>query len=325
MNQKNDQILIENKKPKKNILLLVLFILIIFLLSLLISSVYFWIDFQKNYTTNQKYIEEFKIEIEDKFNKSYSLVNTKQVQKYDNLSKSVMELSDRMIYFEEKIVKNEQDNAEILSYLSNLNQKFESIKLQLERKLQTDNQSKISNPTKNTLLKNNYNLNSMIQKLNNEFIKNIPWNQTLVEINNSDNKEFLKKFSNDLQILQKYSLSPPPTHNILKNNFEVLIPSILEFLPYDDENFFNDKINWIIKSIKLRRAGVTEGKSPYELISNIEYYLAKNNLKGVIGNFKKLPDEMQKPALKWLNNLKSRSEINGAINNILKNYRNYIK
>ena len=325
MNQKNDQKLIENKKPKKNILVLLLVIIIVFLLSLVILSVYFWIDIQKNYTTNQKYIEEFKIEFEDKFNKNYSLVNSNQVEKYDNLSKSVMELSDRIFYFEEKINKNEQDNAEILSYLSNLNQKFEGINLQLKRKLQTDNQSKIINQTKNILIKNNFDLNSMIQKLNDEFRENIPWNQTLIEINKSDYKEFLKEFSSDLQILQKYSFSPPPTLNILKNNFKLLIPSILEFLPNDDENFINVNLNWIIKSIKLRRAGVTEGKSPSDLISNIEYYLAKNNLKGVIENFKNLPDEMQKPALEWLNNLKSRSEINSAVNNILENYGNYIK
>jgi hypothetical protein len=135
VNQKNDQKLIENKKPKKNILVLLLVIIIIFLLSLVILSIYFWIDVQKNYTTNQKYVEELKIEIEDKFNKNYSLVNSNQVQKYDNLSKSVIELFDRMFYFEEKIKKNEQDNAEILSYLSDLNQKFEGINLKLERKV----------------------------------------------------------------------------------------------------------------------------------------------------------------------------------------------
>ena len=325
MNQNNDQKLIENKKPKKNTLIILLIIIIIFFLSLLILSVYFWTDFQKNYIINEEYIEELKVNIEDSFNKKYNLVNSSQFQKYDNLSKSVIKLSEKMSDIENEINENQKNNDEILSYLSNLNEKLEGLELQLKNKLQNDNQSKIINPKKSVLPKNNFDLNSIIKKLNNEFKDNIPWNQTLIEIYNSKSKEFLTRFSNDLKTLHKYSLSPPPTLKALKDNFESLIPSILKFLPNEDDNFISEKINWIIKSIKLRRAGITEGNNPYDLISNIEYHLNNNNLNGVVENFYNLPDQMQKPALKWLNDLNSRFEINDSANNILQNYRNYIK
>ena len=135
----------------------------------------------------------------------------------------------------------------------------------------------------------------------------------------------MNRFSIELNILQQYSFVPPPTLEILKSDFENLMPLILGSLQNGEVNFLNDKINWIIKSIRLRRTELTEGNSPYDLISNIEYYLNKNNLKEVVENFQKLPSKMQKPALEWFNDIKSRFQINNSKDKIFRNYKDITK
>ena len=60
-------------------------------------------------------------------------------------------------------------------------------------------------------------------------------------------------------------------------------------------------------------------------MSNIEYYLNKNNFQGVVENFQKLPNKMQNPALEWFNDIKSRFKINNSKDKILQNYKDYTK
>ena len=183
----------------------------------------------------------------------------------------------------------------------------------------------VENNFKNTLPNYVIDLPNLLEKLNYELNENIDWSETLKQIYNTENKRFLNRFSIELNILQQYSIVPPPTLKSLKSNFNQLIPLILESLPNEEVSFLNDKINWIVKSIRLRRTDLTEGKNPYELMSNIEYYLNKNNLEGVVENFQKLPKKMQNPALEWFNDIKSRFKINKSKDKIFQNYEDYTK
>ena len=128
-----------------------------------------------------------------------------------------------------------------------------------------------------------------------------------------------------IDVLKKYAYLPPPTLDELKFSFNVLLPSILQNLPSQNKSFLNDKINWIISSIKLRKSEISDGNEPYDFVSNVEYYLDKENLDKVLDNFENLPATMKKPALDWFENLNSRISVNNSINAITNNYRNFIK
>ena len=320
-----NQKLIEDKRPKKNafiILLIFSLFLFIFLIGLLF---YFWIDFQDKNEVNRKLIGQLKYDIENSINEKFKKESFSKLDEYDNLSKELNVLSKKILSFEKRINENENSSNEIYTYLNNLNLQLDGIKTQLKEKLENDNKSLVENNFTNTLPNYVMDLQSLLEKLNYELNENINWSETLKEIYNTENKSFLNRFSIELNILQQYSIVPPPTLKSLKSNFKQLIPLILESLPNEKVSFLNDKINWIVKSIRLRRTDLTEGKNPYELMSNIEYYLNKNNLQGVVENFQKLPKKMQNPALEWFNDIKSRFKINNSKDKIFQNYKDYTK
>ena len=325
MKETNNQKLIEDKRPKKNvfiILLIVSLLLFIFLIGLLF---YFWIDFQDKNEVNRYLIGQLKYDIENSINEKFKKESFSKFGDYDNLSKELNVLSKKILSFEKRIDENENNSNEIYTYLNNLNLQLDGIKTQLKENLVNDNKSLVENNFKNTLPYYVIDLPNLLEKLNYELNENIDWSETLKEIYNTENKRFLNKFSIELNILQQYSIVPPPTLKSLKSNFKHLIPSILVSLPNEEVSFLNDKINWIVKSIRLRRTDLTEGKNPYELMSNIEYYLNKNNLEGVVENFQKLPKKMQNPALEWFNDIKSRFKINKSKDKIFQNYEDYTK
>ena len=105
----------------------------------------------------------------------------------------------------------------------------------------------------------------------------------------------------------------------LLEDFQSYITPYLSFL------FLNNKINWVISSIKLRKSEISDGNKPYDFLSNVEYYLDKENLDKVLDNFENLPAKMKQPALDWFENLNSRITVNRSINTIINNYRNFIK
>ena len=325
MKKTYNQKLIEDKRPKKNlfiILLIVSLFLFIFLTGLLF---YFWIDFQDKNEVNRNLIGQLKYDIENSINEKFKKESFSKFGEYDNLSKELNVLSKKILSFEKRINENENSNNQIYTYLNNLNLQLDGIKTKLKENLENDNESLVENNFKNTLSNYVIDLPNLLEKLNYELNENIDWSETLKEIYNTENKRFLNRFSIELDILQQYSIVPPPTLKSLKSNFKQLIPLILEFLPNEEVSFLNDKINWIVKSIRLRRTDLTEGKNPYELMSNIEYYLNKNNFKGVVENFQKLPKKMQDPALEWFNDLKSRFKINKSKDKIFQNYKDYTK
>ena len=286
---------------------------------------YFWIDFQDKNEVNRNLIGQLKYDIENSINEKFKKESFSKFGEYDNLSKELNVLSKKILSFEKRINENENSNNQIYTYLNNLNLQLDGIKTKLKENLENDNESLVENNFKNTLSNYVIDLPNLLEKLNYELNENIDWSETLKEIYNTENKRFLNRFSIELDILQQYSIVPPPTLKSLKSNFKQLIPLILEFLPNEEVSFLNDKINWIVKSIRLRRTDLTEGKNPYELMSNIEYYLNKNNFKGVVENFQKLPKKMQDPALEWFNDLKSRFKINKSKDKIFQNYKDYTK
>ena len=87
----------------------------------------------------------------------------------------------------------------------------------------------------------------------------------------------------------------------------------------------NQKINWVFKSIKLRRASGSDGIQPYDYVSNIERSLKLNDLNNIIQNFQALPEKMKEPALKWFDKILIRNEIETALNTIIQNSRDFIK
>ena len=325
MRKTNDQKLIEDKRPKKNVFIILLIVslsLFIFLIGLLF---YFWIDFQNKNEVNRNLIGQLKYDIENSINEKFKKESFSKFGEYDNLSKEINVLSKKILSFEKRIDENENNSNEIYTYLNNLNLQLDGIKTQLKENLEDDNESLVENNFKNTLPYYVIDLPNLLEKLNYELNENIDWSETLKEIYNTENKRFLNRFSIELSILQQYSIVPPPTLKSLESNFKHLIPSILLSLPNEEVSFLNDKINWIVKSIRLRRTDLTEGKNPYELMSNIEYYLNKNNLQGVVENFQKLPKKMQNPALEWFNDIKSRFKINKSKDKIFQNYEDYTK
>ena len=320
-----NQKLLEDKRPKKNafiILLIFSIFLFIFLIGLLF---YFWIDFQDKNEVNRKLIGQLKYDIENSINEKFKKESFLKLDEYDNLSKELNVLSKKILSFEKRINENENSSNKIYTYLNKLNLQLDGIKKQLKENLENDNESLVENNFQNTLPNYVIDLPNLLDKLNYELNENINWSETLKEIYNTENKSFLNRFSIELNILQQYSIVPPPTLKSLKSNFKQLIPLILESLPNEKVSFLNDKINWIVKSIRLRRTDLTEGKNPYELMSNIEYYLNKNNLQGVVENFQKLPNKMQNPALEWFNDIKSRFKINNSKDKIFQNYKDYTK
>ena len=146
----------------------------------------------------------------------------------------------------------------------------------------------------------------------------------MFQIFQSKNNDLLSNFSNELNTLRKYSKFPPPSIDALKEEFNLLIPSILNLLPTDGESFFEEKINWVFKSIKLRRASGYDGIQPYDYVSNIEQSLKLNDLNNIIQNFQALPEKMKEPALKWFDKILIRNEIETALNTIIQNSRDFI-
>ena len=325
MKKINNQKLIEDKKPKKKAFIILLIILLLFFFFLIGLLSYFWIDFQDKNKMNQELIGKLKYDIENSINEKLKKEKLSKSSEYGNLSKELNILSNKILDFEKRISKGEKNSNEILTYLNSLDLKLDEMKFQLKENLGNDNKSLVENNFKNSLPKYVLDLPNLLEQLNYELNENINWSETLEEIYNSENKQFLNRFSIELNILQQYSFVPPPTLEILKSDFENLIPLVLGSLQNEEVGFLNDKINWIIKSIRLRRTELTEGNSPYDLISNIEYYLNKNNLKEVVENFQKLPSKMQKPALEWFNDIKSRFQINSSKDKIFRNYKDITK
>ena len=168
-------------------------------------------------------------------------------------------------------------------------------------------------------------MEQILETLNLNFQKNKNWSKEIKAIFEHNNVSFINHFSRELDVLKKYAYIPPPTLDELKFSFNELLPSILQNLPSQNKSFLNDKINWIISSIKLRKSEISDGNEPYDFLSNVEYYLDKENLDKVVDNFENLPATMKKPALDWFENLNSRISINNSINAITNNYRNFIK
>ena len=87
MKKTNNQKLIEDKRPKKNvfiILLIVSLFLFIFLIGLLF---YFWIDFQDKNEVNRNLIGQLKYDIENSINEKFKKESFSKFSEYDNLTK----------------------------------------------------------------------------------------------------------------------------------------------------------------------------------------------------------------------------------------------
>ena len=192
-------------------------------------------------------------------------------------------------------------------------------------KVKIINSPNINKETKNPTQIDETDLEQILETLNLNFQKNKNWSKEIKAIFEHNNVSFINHFSRELDVLKKYAYLPPPTIDELKFSFNELLPSILQNLPSQNKSFLNDKINWIISSIKLRKSEMSDGNEPYDFLFNVEYYLDKENLDKVLDNFENLPATMKKPALDWFENLNSRISVNNSINAITNNYRNFIK
>ena len=217
------------------------------------------------------------------------------------------------------------NNQKIFSQLIELENKIDSLVKDLDQKVKIINSPNINKETKNPTQIHETDLEQILETLNLNFQKNKNWSKEIKAIFEHNNVSFINHFSRELDVLKKYAYLPPPTLDELKFSFNVLLPSILQNLPSQNKSFLNDKINWIISSIKLRKSEISDGNEPYDFLSNVEYYLDKENLDKVLDNFENLPATMKKPALDWFENLNSRISVNNSINAITNNYRNFIK
>ena len=317
--------LIENKKNKsKNFIFIFNFLLFVILLCSIGFSAYIWINFKNN--NNEELLLELKASIFDEIKENSRKNNLELSNEINNLySKKITQLTDVSLKLEDRQNKTELNNQKIFSQLIELENKIDSLVKDLDQKVKIINSPNINKETKNPTQIHETDLEQILETLNLNFQKNKNWSKEIKAIFEHNNVSFINHFSRELDILKKYAYLPPPTIDELKFSFNELLPSILQNLPSQNKSFLNDKINWIISSIKLRKSEMSDGNEPYDFLSNVEYYLDKENLDKVLDNFENLPATMKKPALDWFENLNSRISVNNSINTITNNYRNFIK
>ena len=317
--------LIENKKNKSNNFIFIFnFLLFVILLCSIGFSAYIWINFKNN--NNEELLLELKASIFDEIKENSRKNNLELSNEINNLySKKITQLTDVSLKLEDRQNKTELNNQKIFSQLIELENKIDSLVKDLDQKVKINNSPNINKETKNPTQIDETDLEQILETLNLNFQKNKNWSKEIKAIFEHNNVSFINHFSRELDVLKKYAYLPPPTIDELKFSFNELLPSILQNLPSQNKSFLNDKINWIISSIKLRKSEISDGNKPYDFLSNVEYYLNKEDLDKVIDNFENLPATMKKPALDWFENLNSRISVNNSINAITNNYRNFIK
>ena len=299
--------LIENKKNKSNNFIFIFnFLLFVILLCSIGFSAYIWINFKNN--NNEELLLELKASIFDEIKDNSRKNNLQLSNEINNLySKKITQLTDVSLKLEDRQNKTELNNQKIISQLIELENKIDSLVKDLDQKVKINNSPNINKETKNPTQINETDLEQILETLNLNFQKNKNWSKEIKAIFEHNNVSFINHFSRELDVLKNYAYIPPPTLDELKFSF------------------INDKINWIISSIKLRKSEISDGNEPYDFLSNVEYYLDKENLDKVVDNFENLPAKMKKPALDWFENLNSRISVNNSINAITNNYRNFIK
>lgn len=317
--------LIENKKNKSNNFIFIInFLLFIILLCSIGFSAYIWINFKNN--NNEELLLELKASIFDEIKENSRKNNLELSNEINNLySKKITQLTDVSLKLEDRQNKTELNNQKIFSQLIELENKIDSLVKDLDQKVKIINSPNINKETKNPTQIHETDLEQILETLNLNFQKNKNWSKEIKAIFEHNNVSFINHFSRELDVLKKYAYLPPPTIDELKFSFNELLPSILQNLPSQNKSFLNDKINWIISSIKLRKSEISDGNEPYDFLSNVEYYLDKENLDKVLDNFENLPATMKKPALDWFENLNSRISVSNSVNAITNNYRNFIK
>lgn len=317
--------LIENKKNKSNNFIFIFnFLLFVILLCSIGFSAYIWINFKNN--NNEELLLELKASIFDEIKENSRKNNLELSNEINNLySKKITQLTDVSLKLEDRQNKTELNNQKIFSQLIELENKIDSLVKDLDQKVKIINSPNINKETKNPTQIHETDLEQILETLNLNFQKNKNWSNEIKAIFEHNNVSFINHFSRELDVLKKYAYLPPPTIDELKFSFNELLPSILQNLPSQNKSFLNDKINWLISSIKLRKSEISDGNEPYDFLSNVEYYLDKENLDKVLDNFENLPATMKKPALDWFENLNSRISVNNSINAIISNYRNFIK
>ena len=317
--------LIENKKNKSNNFIFIFnFLLFVILLCSIGFSAYIWINFKNN--NNEELLLELKASIFDEIKENSRKNNLELSNEINNLySKKITQLTDVSLKLEDRQNKTELNNQKIFSQLIELENKIDSLVEDLDQKVKIINSPNINKETKNPTQIHETDLEQILETLNLNFQKNKNWSKEIKAIFEHNNVSFINHFSRELDVLKKHAYLPPPTIDELKFSFNELLPSILQNLPSQNKSFLNDKINWIISSIKLRKSEMSDGNEPYDFLSNVEYYLDKENLDKVLDNFENLPATMKKPALDWFENLNSRISVNNSINAITNNYRNFIK
>ena len=317
--------LIENKKNKSNNFIFIFnFLLFVILLCSIGFSAYIWINFKNN--NNEELLLELKASIFDEIKENSRKNNLELSNEINNLySKKITQLTDVSLKLEDRQNKTELNNQKIFSQLIELENKIDSLVKDLDQKVKIINSPNINKETKNPTQIHETDLEQILETLNLNFQKNKNWSKEIKAIFEHNNVSFINHFSRELDVLKKYAYLPPPTIDELKFSFNELLPSILQNLPSQNKSFLNDKINWIISSIKLRKSEISDGNEPYDFLSNVEYYLDKENLDKALDNFEKFPATMKKPALDWFENLNSRISVNNSINAITNNYRNFIK
>ena len=317
--------LIENKKNKSNNFIFIFnFLLFVILLCSIGLSAYIWINFKDN--NNEELLLELKASIFDEMKENSRKNNLELSNEINNLySKKITQLTDVSLKLEDRQNKTELNNQKIISQLIELENKIDSLVKDLDQKVKINNSPNINKETKISTQIDETDLEQILETLNLNFQKNKNWSKEIKAIFEYNNVSFINHFSRELDVLKKYAYLPPPTIDELKFSFNELLPSILQNLPSQNKSFLNDKINWIISSIKLRKSEISDGNEPYDFLSNVEYYLDKENLDKVLDNFENLPATMKKPALDWFENLNSRISVNNSINAITNNYRNFIK
>ena len=327
MNKKANQTLLENKKPRsKKSLVLLISLLIVLLLCSLVFVTYLWISLAHENKIDPQLILDIKNDIKKSIVDSHIKTNSNKLNEHQKLiDESFDNLSSKIFDIENNVNKNQKNYENILLTLTNLEKNLNELNLKSSDSKQNDayQESKASYQSQELYL--DVKLEETLDNLKYLTIKGIPWTKDLDQIFQSKNNDLLSNFSNELNTLRKYSKFPPPSIDALKEEFNLLIPSILNLLPTDGESFFEEKINWVFKSIKLRRASGSDGKTPYDYVSNIEQSLKLNNLNNIIQNFEALPRKMKEPALKWFDKILIRNEIETALNTIIQNSREFIK
>ena len=327
MNKKANQTLLENKKPRsKKSLVLLISLLIVLLLCSLVFVTYLWISLAHENKIDPQLILDIKNDIKKSIVDSHIKTNSNKLNEHQKLiDESFDNLSSKIFDIENNVNKNQKNYENILLTLTNLEKNLNELNLKSSDSKQNDayQESKASYQSQELYLE--VKLEETLDNLKYLTIKGIPWTKDLDQIFQSKNNDLLSNFSNELNTLRKYSKFPPPSIDALKEEFNLLIPSILNLLPTDGESFFEEKINWVFKSIKLRRASGSDGIQPYDYVSNIEQSLKLNDLNNIIQNFQALPEKMKEPALKWFDKILIRNEIETALNTIIQNSRDFIK